>query len=736
LITLAILAISGLALAQGPAADPPGRVAHLGLLEGQVSIQPGGVDDWVAASQNRPLTTADRVWTDLDSRAELSIASAALRLASETSLTITNLDDNTLQVELDQGTLSLSVRHLNEEEIVEVDTPNLAFTVNTPGEYRFDVRPDQDQTWVTVRRGDGLASGEAGDVEVQGGQRFIFSQGQSLSYTVSGIPDRDGFDDWSALHEQLETSSPSARYVAPGTIGIEALDGNGNWEPSPVYGAVWYPNVYPGWAPYREGHWAWVEPWGWTWVDDAPWGFAPFHYGRWVNAGGRWGWVPGPVQSRPVYAPALVAWVGGPGFGASFGIAGGGGVGWVALGWHDPFIPTYSVSAEYARDVNLSSSRVVNVTVINNYYATTNVNVRNTAITNIQYENVKVSGALMVVPNDGFASGRPVGKMAVTVPASAVGRVSFIANANVFPTKAAVLGGHTPATAPARLVVPRQVASKVAPPARPVSFEQQRPLLEKSNGVPLSPEARNTLRKSAPASAPAGGKPAGKPPVAMQPGGNPSGRPPAMNMPGRPAPAPAANKEALPAPAPAGGKPAGKPPVAMQPGGNPSGRPPAMNMPGRPAAAPAPAGNKEAPPAPAPGGGQPAGKPPVTMQPGGNPSGRPPAMNMPGRPAPAPAVNKEAPPAPAPAGGQPAGKPPVVMQPGGNPSGRPPAMNMPGRPAPAPAANKDAAPTAAHPAAAPAPAANKEAAPAQQKKTPPPAKDNKEKEKENDPKGH
>ena len=24
-------------------------------------------------------------------------------------------------------------------------------------------------------------------------------------------------------------------------------------------------------------------PWGWTWVDDAPWGFAPFHYGRWVN---------------------------------------------------------------------------------------------------------------------------------------------------------------------------------------------------------------------------------------------------------------------------------------------------------------------------------------------------------------------------------------------------------------------------------------------------------------------
>ena len=30
------------------------------------------------------------------------------------------------------------------------------------------------------------------------------------------------------------------------------------------------------------------------------------------------------------------------------------------------------------RNVNISNSRVVNVTVINNYYSTTNVNMRNT----------------------------------------------------------------------------------------------------------------------------------------------------------------------------------------------------------------------------------------------------------------------------------------------------------------------------------------------------------------------
>jgi hypothetical protein len=627
LIALAILAISGLAVAQGPSADPPGRVAHLEFLEGQVSLQPGGVDDWVAASQNRPLTTADRIWTDVDSRAELSIATAVLRLSSETSVTLTNLDDNTLQMELDQGTLSLSVRHLNDGEVVEVDTPNYAYTVNTPGEYRFDVRPDQDQSWITVRHGDGVATGESSQLVVHSGQRFLFGQGQSLTYTSSGISDRDGFDDWSAQRELQEVSSPSARYVAAGTVGSTALDGNGNWEPSPVYGSVWYPNVHPGWAPYREGHWAWVEPWGWTWVDDAPWGFAPFHYGRWVNAGGRWGWIPGPVESRPVYSPALVAWVGGPGVGASFGIAGGEGVGWVALGWHDPFIPTYSVSAEYARNVNTSSSRVVNVTVINNYYATTNINVRNAAITNIQYENVKVSGALMVVPRGGFASGQPVGKIAVTVPAGAAGRVSFTAHAGVVPTKEAVLGGHPPATAPARLVAPRQVASKAAPPARPVSFEQQRPLLEKSNGAPLSPEARSTLQKSAPAPAPRGVQPVGRPPLGMQPGGNPSGRPPATNVNGHPAAVPAPAEKMAPAPArpapapgertaPAHPAPAPAPSEKMAPG-HPAPTPapsekmapahaapapaPAVNRvpaPARPAATPAPAEKQEAAPSP------------------------------------------------------------------------------------------------------------------------------------------
>jgi hypothetical protein len=87
-----------------------------------------------------------------------------------------------------------------------------------------------------------------------------------------------------------------------------------------------------GLAPYHYGHWSYIAPWGYTWVDDQPWGFAPFHYGPWASIGGAWGWIPSPPRPAigeyvlPIYAPALVAWVGV-----------GAGVAWFALGPREVF---------------------------------------------------------------------------------------------------------------------------------------------------------------------------------------------------------------------------------------------------------------------------------------------------------------------------------------------------------------------------------------------------------------
>ena len=126
--------------------------------------------------------------------------------------------------------------------------------------------------------------------------------------------------------------------------GYEDLDDYGRWQYVGGYGTVWVPSgVAVDWAPYRNGHWAFIDPWGWTWVEDEPWGFAPFHYGRWAYAGNRWCWVPGPVAVRPVFAPALVAFVGGGGF----AIGGGPGVGWFPLAPGEVFVPYYRGSRSY-----------------------------------------------------------------------------------------------------------------------------------------------------------------------------------------------------------------------------------------------------------------------------------------------------------------------------------------------------------------------------------------------------
>ena len=155
----------------------------------------------------------------------------------------------------------------------------------------------------------------------------------------------------------------SARYVPRDTIdGVEDLDEYGSWSQDADLGPVWVPAVtIVGWAPYRFGHWAWIAPWGWTWIDDAPWGFAPFHYGRWAFRFNHWAWVPGPSVFHPVYAPAMVVFVGGGGM--LPGRAPGGSIGWFPLGPHEPYIPPYTSDRSHLHNVDVEHYTWVNHSV-------------------------------------------------------------------------------------------------------------------------------------------------------------------------------------------------------------------------------------------------------------------------------------------------------------------------------------------------------------------------------------
>jgi hypothetical protein len=442
--------------------DPPGRVARLQYLTGSVSIQPHGTDEWVQGSLNRPLTTSDNIWADKNSRVELSLGSSVMRLGAESSLTLTNVSDEAVQLQLHQGTLNLHVRRLFGGEIYEIDTPNQAFTVLKAGDYRFDVGPSGNATYVTVRRGEGEATGQGPSVRIKSGRQVRFTAGNSLQHDVLAAPGRDSFDDWCRVRDRRQDHSLSARYVGPGTVGYEDLDEYGYWREDSVYGPIWTPRyVAAGWSPYHYGHWVWISPWGWTWVDDAPWGFAPFHYGRWAYTGGYWGWVPGPYYARPYYAPALVVWFGGPRWGFR-GFGGGVGFGWCALGWREPFYPWYGGSRRYFRNVNITNTRIVNITNVTNIY----YNNRGPLVRKY-WTNMGHPGGFTAVSKATIVNGQPVARNATHVPTNMRSNAPPLRQVEVAPNRGGRLGIHADqrvAGAP-QGVVSRPTVTRMTPPA-------------------------------------------------------------------------------------------------------------------------------------------------------------------------------------------------------------------------------------------------------------------------------
>ena len=326
-------------------ADPPARVARISFSTGSVSFRPGTVDEWSTASLNYPLTIGDHLWTDSGARSELQLDTAVLRIAPATELSVLNLDDHVAQVRLTQGTVSVRVRAVDPEDTLEIDTPAGAVSLLQPGLYRLDVNEAGDSTIITVRQGEADMANGTTDVMVTRSQSAIVSL-DSAQPDVKPAVRIDEFEDWCLARDRRTDNVQATRYVSAATIGYEDLDANGSWQTVPQYGAVWVPRVRGEWAPYRFGRWAWVEPWGWTWIDDEPWGFAPFHYGRWAFLPSRgWAWVPGAVVARPVYAPALVAFVGGPNWAVS--ARAGAPIGWFPLGPREVYVPAYRATAIY-----------------------------------------------------------------------------------------------------------------------------------------------------------------------------------------------------------------------------------------------------------------------------------------------------------------------------------------------------------------------------------------------------
>ena len=469
--------------------DPPDRVGRLSYIQGPVSFLPATADSWSVAEPNRPITTGDRLWADSNARLEVDVGSTTLRAAGLTEVDIVRLTDHWVQVRIPQGTLNQRLRVLAPDEDYEIDAPNAAVSLAGAGEYRVDVSADGSTTTVTVWSGRAEITAAGSSFPVEAGQVATIRGDSALTYDLTDTGPLDDFDRWARDRDaRADQAGPALRYVSRDMPGVEDLDQYGHWDVDAGYGPVWYPAVVQvGWAPYRWGHWVWIAWWGWTWVDEAPWGFAPYHYGRWAFIRGRWGWCPGRRIVRPVFAPALVIFVGGPTWRPRPEFGPGGGLAWFPLAPGEAYYPPYATTVEYRRRINVTY--VTNIAVAD----------RTAPPAGERYRNRDVSGAVTAVPVRVFAGAQPVRRSVVTVAAGDLARARTAGGAPVAPTAASlgVPARRTPVP-PTQLATRPAVATHAPPPA-PVPFTVQRRRLEANGGRPLTRAELTALRPAAPA---------------------------------------------------------------------------------------------------------------------------------------------------------------------------------------------------------------------------------------------
>lgn len=358
-LALALLvAIAPAAKAQDADRDPPARAARVVSVVGDAWLFDHENREWTRLARNQTVAEGDRVRTDDRARLRLRVGSTTIWVDERSDLALSQLDDGQTLLDIDRGEVAVRLRSVENAMETRLRTREGTARPEREGLYRVEQLDRGSKAYVW-----------------QGRLRFDWARGADPVWVGTGEqiefwwPDGpraergplygDGFGDWVLGESRDEGDRPVARYVSPEMTGAEDLDRYGRWEASPDYGTVWIPTtlIVADWAPYRYGHWVWSRHWGWTWVDDAPWGFTPFHYGRWVSWGGHWCWAPGPYVHRPVYAPALVGWVGGPTVSVGISIGFGGppappSYGWYPLAPREVYMPSYYHSPRYVSRIN------------------------------------------------------------------------------------------------------------------------------------------------------------------------------------------------------------------------------------------------------------------------------------------------------------------------------------------------------------------------------------------------
>jgi hypothetical protein len=463
---------------------------RLSYVNGEVSFWRPGATDWAPAQLNTPLAPGDTLYAGQNGALEVQIGqSSFVRANSGAQIGLDNQDANFIQFQVTAGQAGIDLRQLAAGSTVEIDTPKGAFTIDRGGYYHLDVQQDG-TSFIVYRGGAATVTTAGGDSAPVAANQQVVLNGDSPQLTVGAAPPLTAWDNWNYQRSAALLQSASTRYVSPATYGTAELDRYGTWRTAEEYGTVWVPSGVPaGWQPYSTGRWIWDPRFGWTWLDDAPWGWAPYHHGRWVFVNSYWAWAPGPIVVRPVYAPALVVFLGG----VTVGI-GTRPLYWAPLSWGEPVIPWWGRRGFVGVPSwgGWGGPRVVNNTVINR---NTTVNVTNINV----YRNVQVNHAVVGVSSDRFGHGHV---QVERVDRRDVQKLRPLHGApDVKPVAASVMPGTGASARPPSVVEKRQVVATRAP--RDLAPTLRENGLTEHREVEKAPRLVPAPKRQAPTTAPA-----------------------------------------------------------------------------------------------------------------------------------------------------------------------------------------------------------------------------------------
>jgi hypothetical protein len=221
--------------------------AKVNYIEGEASLQSGSQGEWLKVKPGDRVNVTDNFWVNQNSRAELLVGDLVIGLNSETSLTLESGEENTIEFKLWLG--SMIVRFPGDrDQQIRIETPNLSFALNQPGEYRLDVNAAGDETVATVWSGEGESTGGGARYVIHAAERAELRGTDKIELVeVEPASSADDFDQWAIRRDEIagaaSASGEPSRTDEPGPT--DSGDGNADKRPDDSGGTERQATLWP-----------------------------------------------------------------------------------------------------------------------------------------------------------------------------------------------------------------------------------------------------------------------------------------------------------------------------------------------------------------------------------------------------------------------------------------------------------------------------------------------------------